>query len=371
MGHEQLALEAAELTAKELGVDIYEYPGWSTRGHYSMTAVKGMLWHDTVTTSRVSTGRLWELLAEGYTGLPGPIANMGVERDGTIGLIAAEGAYHAGSGGPWKDVPRDDGNRLLWGIEVANAGLGSGERWTGIQYDVCVVFSHHFLRLLKEHGYDLLGHKEWTSRKVDPWSINMSVARDNTYEFISPTPTKPIDDLEQLMGELNKDQKEALEALAALGPDGANHLVKFSNEITRRSSSGNGVAMAAIDDHRQRRDAGFSGEMYDILVKFITGIEEMNSEPRFLSEVLVAAVREGRARGWLMDPSVFNENVLYRFSDGQLESSDDGESWQPVTDGDGEPVMLPDPPVLATDPEAGVGTNDADPDAEPDPATGV
>jgi N-acetyl-anhydromuramyl-L-alanine amidase AmpD len=50
-----------------------------------------------------------------------------VNRDGSVTVMSGSGAYHAGKGGPWRFpngivIPRDQGNRFLYGIEIESLG---------------------------------------------------------------------------------------------------------------------------------------------------------------------------------------------------------------------------------------------------------
>lgn len=169
-------IEAAAQAARDAGHQVVALDGWRTRGHgRTQGRLCGTLWHDTVTGTNVSRRRLGELLRDGYTGLPGPIANAGVDRPGTFVIVAAGRAYHAGAG-YWPGIP--SGNLNAFGLEVANRGRGSGERWTDAQYDCALVVTR------ANHDHEqlqpgrLCGHLEWApSRKVDPWSIDMHRAR--------------------------------------------------------------------------------------------------------------------------------------------------------------------------------------------------
>ena len=50
-----------------------------------------------------------------------------VNRDGSVTVMSGSGAYHAGKGGPWQfprgpRVPKDMGNRFIYGIEIESLG---------------------------------------------------------------------------------------------------------------------------------------------------------------------------------------------------------------------------------------------------------
>jgi hypothetical protein len=97
----------------------------------------------------------------------GPLANLYVAPDGTWHTIAAGRAYHAGDGGPWRDVPADRGNDYLIGIEVSDMGA-SGTVIGGAQY---AALCTGIAALLEHSGFDsgrYLHHRTWApDRKVD------------------------------------------------------------------------------------------------------------------------------------------------------------------------------------------------------------
>jgi LysM repeat protein len=90
-----------------------------------------------------------------------------VGRDGTVHVIAAGRANHAGKGGPFRNIPRDSGNAFLVGVEVENNGVG--EQWSPqLLQTLDVVFATLLIGLQRQSVW-LIGHKEWApGRKIDP-----------------------------------------------------------------------------------------------------------------------------------------------------------------------------------------------------------
>jgi hypothetical protein len=158
-------LNAAREACKAVGSSMYEADGWRARGHGPAEPWRAVMLHDTVTPPSWSRPQLTRLLRDGYQGLPGPIANVQLERNGDAVLIAAGRAYHAGRGA-WPGI--GNGNAQTIGVEAANNGRP--ERWTDLQEAWAVAF-------VRASGLPTLGHKEWTSRKQDPWSVNMDAIR--------------------------------------------------------------------------------------------------------------------------------------------------------------------------------------------------
>src|SRR5579871_6896323 len=105
---------------RNAGLKVAECPGWQTRGHGDMGEVKGILCHH---TAGGKTGNMPSLdtIINGRPDLSGPLAQLGLGRDGTFYIIAAGRCYHAGTGA-WKGVTT--GNSSFIGIEAENTGLG-------------------------------------------------------------------------------------------------------------------------------------------------------------------------------------------------------------------------------------------------------
>jgi hypothetical protein len=92
------------------GLKVAEQPGWTTRGHDDVSRVRGVICHHTV---GLRTGNMPSL--HGLTAgvrqksgkfLKGPLAQLGLARDGTYYVIAAGLASHAGSGS-WQGISVD------------------------------------------------------------------------------------------------------------------------------------------------------------------------------------------------------------------------------------------------------------------------
>lgn len=70
------------------GLKVQEVPGWKTRGHGQMTSVETIACHH---TAGPKTGNYPSLgvVRDGRPGLDGPLAQLGLARDGTWLVIAA------------------------------------------------------------------------------------------------------------------------------------------------------------------------------------------------------------------------------------------------------------------------------------------
>lgn len=150
------------------GLDVYELPGWRGRGR-PMTAAHGVINHATATSTRWQDGHVAALLRDGRRDLPGPLAQLGLERDGTFVVIADGRGNHNGYG--------TFGNNTI-GIEVYNDNRE--ERLTGRQVDALTVANAAILRHLGLGLDRCLGHKESDPRrKSDVRHLDMDKFRDS------------------------------------------------------------------------------------------------------------------------------------------------------------------------------------------------
>ncbi|MGH9895326.1 MAG: peptidoglycan recognition protein family protein, partial [bacterium] len=134
-----------------------------------LRAVRGIVVHDTVTRKTTSDQRVAELLYDGRSDLAGPLAQVGVSRDGSVWVISDGRANHNGFGRMGNDTI---------GIEVFARGgvLGEEESWTAAATDavvkICVGIREHL------PGIDVWGHRETDpSRKIDPWGVDLDRLR--------------------------------------------------------------------------------------------------------------------------------------------------------------------------------------------------
>lgn len=149
---------------RKSGLKVVEVAGWQTRGHGHLYAVETIVAHHTA-TPRTAAGDYPSLgiVRDGRPGLPGPLSQLGLGCDGTVYVIAAGVAYHAGE--TWR---REQDNWHAIGIEAEHDGYAP---WPAAQYDAYV----RLCRALCDHyGLDasrVQGHKEIAKpagRKPDP-----------------------------------------------------------------------------------------------------------------------------------------------------------------------------------------------------------
>jgi len=164
---------------KAAGLKVAPVSGFENRGRGDVGTIFGVLCHHTAGSKNGNMPSLSTLI-NGRTGpnpLPGPLAQLGLGRDGTYFVIAAGRAIHAGKGS-FKGVV--NGNSNLIGIEAENTGLPSDFPWPAVQLDA---YHRGVAAILKHIGKDSSfcgGHKEYAlpkGRKADP-DLNMNDFRN-------------------------------------------------------------------------------------------------------------------------------------------------------------------------------------------------
>lgn len=178
------------VACRSSGLPVIEWPGWQSRGHGGLTAVRGIVVHHTATPVHMAGDYpSLRVVRDGRTDLPGPLSQLGLGRSGTVHVLAAGRATHAGA---WS-WPGTTGNADLLGIEGEAPGAGTGGGWTPEQLSAWP----RLLAALALH-YDLpvtriAGHKEGATppgRKIDPAGIDMTVLRRVTGRIMAPLPVQ-------------------------------------------------------------------------------------------------------------------------------------------------------------------------------------
>jgi hypothetical protein len=161
------------------GLAVAEVAGWRERGVGDVGAIAGVLCHHTACAAPGNMPSL-RLLMEGRKDLRGPLAQLGLGRDGTYYMIAAGKAHHAGKG-TWRGVSQ--GNEHFIGIEAEHSGCAA-EAWPQAQRRA---YERGVAAILKHAGLDAescAGHKEYAPlRKIDP-CFDMHVFRQALREWL-------------------------------------------------------------------------------------------------------------------------------------------------------------------------------------------
>jgi N-acetylmuramoyl-L-alanine amidase/Putative peptidoglycan binding domain len=155
--------------------------GWELRGRGDVGRTLGVICHH---TAGPKTGNMPSLdtLIHGRPDLSGPLAHLGLGRDGTFYVIAAGRCEHAGEG-TWRGITT--GNNNFIGIEAENTGLAEDTPWPAVQIDA---YQRGVAAILDHVGVGAewcAGHKEYAPRrKVDP-TLNMEDFRRSVAAIIS------------------------------------------------------------------------------------------------------------------------------------------------------------------------------------------
>lgn len=146
------------------GLKVVEVDGWRTRGHGELAAVQTVVCHHTATAASASGDYpSLGIVVNGRPDLAGPLANLGLGRSGTVYVIAAGVAYHAGE--TWS-ASQDNWHAI--GIEAEHDGLSP---WPAELVDA---FARLCASLAAHYGLSaarVQGHKEVckpAGRKSDP-----------------------------------------------------------------------------------------------------------------------------------------------------------------------------------------------------------
>lgn len=175
------------------GLKVVEVEGWRERGRPASTGSfdpVGVLCHHTATPKSASVEAVLRLLRVGRSDLPGPLCHLGLGRDGTVYIVAAGRANHAGEARPSGSVAGGDGNSLYIGIEAFNDGRG--EPWPAEQYDayvlLCAVLS---VEITGNSAQTVRAHKETSvTGKIDP-TFDMARFRERVAAKMKTLGEKP------------------------------------------------------------------------------------------------------------------------------------------------------------------------------------
>jgi len=152
---------------QDAGLKVAPVDGWENRGNGDVGKTVGVICHHTAGPRNGNMPSLQTLL-DGRSDLPGPLAQLGLGRDGTWYVIAAGRCNHAGKGS-WQGVTT--GNTSFIGIEAENTGLSDNTPWPDVQLDA---YRRGVAAILKHIGKTAdfcAGHKEYAlpaGRKTDP-----------------------------------------------------------------------------------------------------------------------------------------------------------------------------------------------------------
>ena len=175
---------------KVAGLKVSLVDGWENRGRVDVGHIFGVICHHTAGPKNGNMPSL-QTLIKGRPDLPGPLAQLGLGRDGTYFVIAAGRANHAGRGS-FKGVV--NGNSNFIGIEAENTGLANDSPWPEVQLEAY----HRGVAAILKHigrGADFCaGHKEYAlpkGRKSDT-NFDMNAFRSSVTAILNGTAPAPV-----------------------------------------------------------------------------------------------------------------------------------------------------------------------------------
>ena len=155
------------------GLNVIEYSGWKTRhngDHFD--DVWGVVCHHTGSFNTTAA-----TIANGRPDLDGPLSQIHLAPDGTVTVVAAGCANHAGTGN-WPDLGLHQGNRRAIGIEPAHDGKAA---WSAAQRDAYVKCCAAINRKVGNDGSHTIAHWEYDDGdpatdegKWDPGNLDMN-----------------------------------------------------------------------------------------------------------------------------------------------------------------------------------------------------
>jgi hypothetical protein len=158
------------------GLKVAEVPGWQDRGAggADIGQVLGVLCHHTGVRSTKNMPTLNSLIngraaEKNLAAIPGPLAQLGLGRDGTFYVIAAGRANHAGAG-MWQGI--SSGNSHFIGIEAENSG-DKDDVWPAVQIDAYQRGAAAILKHIGQPAIFCAGHKEYAPGRKDDPSFDM------------------------------------------------------------------------------------------------------------------------------------------------------------------------------------------------------
>ena len=192
--------------ARGSGLPVWEDPGWRRRDHGAMAGVKGIICHHTGS----SGSGAWTVVRDGRADLAGPLAQLTLERDGSVRVLSHGQAWHAGTGS-WPSIGRNVGNAYCIGIEAVYNGSDITDAQRRAYPQLCAALARRY----RIPVGNVIGHREWApTRKVDPGRIDMPAFRREVAALVgggTPAPAPAPSREEFLMALSDAEQRELLQ----------------------------------------------------------------------------------------------------------------------------------------------------------------
>ncbi|WBA44286.1 peptidoglycan recognition protein family protein [Hymenobacter canadensis] len=176
---------------KSAGLKVALVEGWEERGRGDVGPTHGVICHHTATNDKRGNMPTLRTLLEGRSDLPGPLAQLGLGRDGTYYVLAAGRCNHAGKG-IWQGLT--NGNANFIGIEAENTGRANDFPWPAVQLDAYHRGVAAILKYIGKSATFCAAHKEYArplGRKSDPVFDMVQFRREVTaiLDGTAPAPT--------------------------------------------------------------------------------------------------------------------------------------------------------------------------------------
>lgn len=176
---------------KKYGVKVVLSPGWERRGNGQVSDYEGGLMHHTATGYSNATpgSNVHKLLVEGRPDLSGPLCNSAGNEDGSVTIISAGPANHAGASGGRSMGPlpvTSSFNKRVWGHEIVYPG---NTPMKPAQYNTMIILGKVICEILKTNSQCIRAHAETSiTGKWDPGyapgkTINMTEVRTDITNF--------------------------------------------------------------------------------------------------------------------------------------------------------------------------------------------
>lgn len=165
------------------GLTVHEVGGWKSLDHGQMGSVIGVVCHHTGSSGSGAEG----VVRNGRAGLAGPLAQLTLRRDGSVGVLSHGECWHAGTGS-WPSIGRNVGNDRCIGIECIYNGSDITDAQRKAYPKLVAALCRHYRIAVG----NVIGHKEWApSRKVDPGKIDMPGMRREVQALVNGKPLPP------------------------------------------------------------------------------------------------------------------------------------------------------------------------------------
>lgn len=221
---------AVRSALERAGLRVQLVPGWDNPsiGKYGTRwAPAGVLLHHTANGGAAGDApSLPWVVHNSYA--PVRACHLLIARSGLVYLVYALGCYHAGAGGPLElegtTIPKDVGNRYLYGIEVESKGTSAsvtaGEHetdgMTPAQVEATARAAAALVALLGRDERSVIRHRDWAPRRKSDVLQPLGFWRDKVAALLHPhQPAVAVVTLADLRG-LRRSESARLVNLALI-----------------------------------------------------------------------------------------------------------------------------------------------------------